>query len=94
MPGSGCLAAHSGKFNVAGDGLEARLRSQRGHERVRPHALQARVTQTQGEFERIERLVLITPLRLDRGVLIGRGVAHRLAHLRHFRVRIARVVRV
>src|SRR4029453_9142102 len=57
------------------DDLEATLLAQGIQERVGLQILQARIPQPQSRLEPLERLGSIAPLRIDRGVLIGWGVA-------------------
>ena len=55
--------------------FEARLLAQGVQERVGLQNLQARVTQPQRRLKPFERLGPIAPLRVDRGVLVRRGIA-------------------
>ena len=63
------------KLQLPLDRLEARLFSYRIHERIGLQVRQARITQPQRRLEPFERLRPIAPLRVDRGVLIRRGIA-------------------
>src|ERR1700722_8054251 len=55
--------------------LKARLLAYGVQERVGLEHLQTRVAQTPRRLERFERLRPIAPLRIDRGVLVRRGIA-------------------
>ena len=72
------------------DRLEARLLAQRVHEGIGSYVYQAWVTRPQRRLEPFECLRPITPLRLDRRVLIGWGVAEVCRQFRKlgFRIRV------
>src|SRR6516164_5573544 len=57
--------------------MEAALRAQRIEERVGFQKDQAGVTHPHGGIEPLQRLGYIAPLRIDRGVLVGRAIAKR-----------------
>jgi hypothetical protein len=57
------------------DRLEARLLVQGVEQRVGLQKLQARIAQPQRRLEPFERLRQVTPLRIDRGVLVRLGIA-------------------
>jgi len=70
------------------DCLEAWLLAYRVHERVGAEALQAGITQLKRRLEPFERLRLIAPLRVERGVLVGHDIAKECFQFRNFSFRI------
>src|SRR5579863_57209 len=71
-----------GKLQPPLDRLEARLLAQGVQERIGFQVFKARVPQAQRRLEPFERLRPIAPLRIDRGVLVGRPFAHRCLQFR------------
>ena len=63
------------KLQLPLDRLEARLFAQGVQERIGLQVLQARIPQPQRRLEPFERLRPLAPLRIDRGVLVGLGIA-------------------
>ena len=70
------------------DRLEAGLVAQRIHERVGLEQHQSRITQTHRRGEPFKRLGPITPLCIDRGVLISAGIAGLCPVLREYSLHI------
>src|SRR5580658_7788655 len=74
-PSCASVSKHSvRKLQLSQHRLEARLLAQGVHERVDLEVLQVGIAKPQGRLEPFERLRLITPLSIDRGVLVRRGV--------------------